>query len=88
MLRSVRTGIAGLEAQADAASLAVKSAMGDAEILTWQGQTLATWKSAKPGRKTDWKAIAAGASIPQALIDQFTTETASSRRFFLKDETK
>ena len=88
ILRSMRSGIAALEVQADAAALAVKSALGDAELLTWQGQTLATWKSAKPGRKTDWKAVAVAAGADQALIEQFTNETAGSRRFLLKDEIK
>jgi putative phage-type endonuclease len=87
-LHRVRTGIAALEAQADDTTIAIKSAMGDAELLTWQGRTIATWKSAKPGRKTDWKSVAAAVAADQAQIDKFTNETAGSRRFLLKDESK
>jgi putative phage-type endonuclease len=87
-LRSTRAGIAALEEKADAAALLIKSAMGDAEALTWRGTTLATWKSAKAGRKTDWKAICNSLAAPQQLIEMFSTETAGSRRFLLKDETK
>ena len=85
-LRNLRAEIKALQAQESDAVLTLKAAMGEAEALVWQGQTLATWKSAKPTRKTDWKAAAAAAGIDAALIDRFTTEAAGSRRFLLKDE--
>lgn len=87
-LRSTKAGIYALEEQADAAALLIKSAMGDADTLTWRGTTLATWKSAKASRKTDWKAICGKLAAPQQLIEMFSTETAGSRRFLLKDESK
>ena len=85
-LRNLRADIRTLQDQEADAILAIKAAMGEAEALIWQGQTMATWKSAKPTRKTDWKAVAAAAGVDAALIERFTTEAAGSRRFLLKDE--
>lgn len=85
VLREAKAQAANYEAVADAAALGIKAALGDAEALVWQGETLATWKSAKPGSKTDWKAVANALAAPKEVIDQFTTETAGSRRFLMKD---
>lgn len=85
-LRNTRAGIKALKEQEDAAALALKAALGDAEALTWQGETLCTWKSARASQKTDWKAVCNAAAVPAGLIQMFTTEAAGSRRFCLKDE--
>ena len=85
VMREARAQMANYEAIADAAALSIKTSLGDADALVWQGETLATWKSAKPGSKTDWKAVANALDAPKEVIDQFTTETAGSRRFLMKD---
>lgn len=91
-LRNTRAGIKALKEQEDAAALALKAALGDAEALTWHGETLATWKSAKPTRKTDWKGACSRLAahvdkyLADDIIDMHTTEAAGSRRFCLKDE--
>ena len=74
------------EGIADAAALAIKAAMADAEALIWNGQTIATWKSARASTKTDWRAVCNAAGVPAGLIQQFTYETQGSRRFLTKDE--
>ena len=85
-LRATRASIKALEEQEAAAAMVIKSAMGDAEILTSGEITLASWKSAAATRKTDLKAACNAAAVPASLIDLFTTEAAGSRRFLLKDE--
>jgi len=86
VLRTAKEQAKAYEDAAEAAAVALKAALGDAEALTYQGQTLATWKSAKPSRRTDWKAVANAIAAPANVIELFTTETAGSRRFLLKDE--
>jgi len=85
-LRTAKDEIKAWEAKADAAALTIKAAMGEAESLIWNGETLATFKSAKPSAKTDWKAIATGLKPTAELIAQHTTTTQGSRRFLIKDE--
>lgn len=85
-LRDIKAKAKEYDAAADAAAVAIKAAMGDAEALTWQGETLATWKGAKDSTRTDWKAIASTLGYSQELFDCHTTTTSGSRRFILKDE--
>ena len=85
-LRRVRKQIGELKLDEDALAISVKAYMKDAEALVCDGQTLATWKSAAPTRKTDWEAVANALSAPKTLIEMFTTEAAGSRRFLPKDE--
>lgn len=85
-LRLVRTQISELEKDEDALAVAIKAYMADAEALTVGGAAVATWKSAATTKKTDWKAVANALAAPKELVDMFTTETASSRRFILKEE--
>lgn len=56
----------------------VKMAMLDAEALTFNGETLATWKASKPSRKLDTK------SIPDAIAAQYMIEVPGTRRFNIK----
>lgn len=46
-LKNMKKGYSVLESRIDAASEAVKLAMGDAEAITYNGSTLVTWKSGK-----------------------------------------
>jgi predicted phage-related endonuclease len=85
-LREARHAVKINEGIADAAALAIKAAMGEAEALIWNGQTIATWKSARASKKTDWRAVSKAAAVPAGLIKQFTVETLGSRRFLTKDE--
>lgn len=68
------------EEEAEAIEL-LKLAMGDAEKLTANGETLATWRAAKPSAKFDAKRFCA--EHPQ-VAEAYTTETPGSRRFLLK----
>lgn len=86
ILRDMKAKANEYEAAAEAAAVAIKASMGDAEALTWQGETLATWKSAKDSIRTDWKAVATEAMADSFLIQKHTTTTSGSRRFIIKDE--
>lgn len=75
--------------QADAASsecerlkTEIMNFMGQAEKLTHQGKTLATWKNAKPSVRLDTKALSK--AYPE-IASQFSSASAGSRRFLFKD---
>lgn len=85
--RTAKARMAEAEAEYEAAVERIKVAMGELSALTCNGQTLVTWKAAKPTRRTDWKALVHHHwPVPPAdLVEQFTTETPGSRRFLLKE---
>lgn len=59
--------------------------IGEAEQLAdVDGTTLATYKSAKPAQKTDWKAVAREAGASSEIIERHTTEKPGSRRLLVK----
>lgn len=58
--------------------------IGEASVLRYRGETLATYKAARDGSKTNWKAVAQAMNPPAELIAQHTIQTAGSRRLLLK----
>ena len=70
-----------LEVNIERLQIEIKNAMGDAQVLGLDGDTLATWKSSKPTRRFDAKAFKAAHA---ALHDEFCAESPGSRRFVLK----
>ena len=80
-LRSVRGLLRDLNTQEEELESRVKLAMGDAAVLSVNGETAATWKSAKPSMRFDSGAFKA--TQPETY-QQFCREQ-SSRRFLLKD---
>ncbi len=83
--REAKARMAQAEADYDAAVERIKLALGERSALTLNGQPLATWKAAKPTRRTDWKAVAEALHAPADVIAAHTTETPGSRRFLLKE---
>lgn len=80
-LKDVRSQISELEAQEKAMLDTLKMAFNDAEAITHDGQTLATWKASKPSMKFD----SALFKIEQAeLYDKYCKETQMARRFLIK----
>lgn len=59
----------------------IKLAFGDAEGITYEGTTLATWKAPKPSQRFDAKALQADCP---SLYEKYLVPTQSSRRFLLK----
>jgi predicted phage-related endonuclease len=81
-LRAAKDKIAALQEDYDAILVQVQNYMGDASVLqTVAGDTLATWKSAKPSKKFDAKAFQT--SLPETY-EKFVKEAPGSRRFLLK----
>jgi len=91
VLREAKREIGIQESIADSAMIAIKNAIGITEGIAWNGETLATWKSARPSAKTDWRAVAAdleaqvGREQFNAAVQSHTATIAGSRRFLLKD---
>jgi putative phage-type endonuclease len=85
--REAKSRIAQAEAEFEAATERIKLALGERCALTINGKPLVTWKSSKPTRRTDWKALVYHhwPVPPSDLVEQFTTETPGSRRFLIKE---
>mgnify|MGYP000849646857 FL=1 len=73
-----------VEAAIERISTQIKLAMGNAALLLYDGKPIATWKSNKPSKKTNWQAIAGELSAPQELIDRHTNMVAGNRPLLLK----
>lgn len=80
-LKDVRAEINKLEEQKEALEAKLKMGFGDAEAISYGGNTLATWKAGKDSEKFDAKAFQA--DHPE-LAKQYTKSVKSSRRFLLK----
>ena len=80
-LKEVREEIARSEAEKEELEAKIKIGFGDAEAISYGGQTLATWKTAKDSAKFDSKAF--GKAHPD-LAQEFTKIVPGTRRFILK----
>ena len=79
-----KTMVKHADAAIDMLSTKIKLAMGDAATLLHDGKVIATWKSNKPSRKTDWQAVAQELSAPMTLIERHTKIVAGNRPLLLK----
>ena len=80
-LKDVRKQIDALEERKETLEGRIKLAFGDAEAISYGGQTLATWKAPKPSMKFDAKAFQAE---NKALCEPYMRESVGARRFLLK----
>ncbi len=80
-LKEVRTELKALEERETALEDTIKVAFGDAEALSYGGDTIATWKAPKASLKFDAKAFQA--EHPD-LAKPYMKETQGARRFLLK----
>lgn len=80
-LKDVRTELSKLEATKEELEARIKIGFGDAEAMSYGGQTLATWKAAKDSSKFDSKLFCK--ENPE-LAGKYTTTQPGSRRFLLK----
>lgn len=64
-------------------AMELKQLIGDKAGIMGRGWS-ATWKTNKPSRKVDWKAIAEKAAIPEDVIEAATLEVPGSRVFRFK----
>lgn len=72
------------DAAVDRISTQIKLAMGNAALLLYEGRPIATWKSNKPSRKTDWQAVAGELDATLELIERHTKIVAGNRPLLLK----
>lgn len=80
-LKDVRKQLDALEERKETLEGRIKLAFGDAEAISYGGDTIATWKAPKPSKKFDAKAYQADHSD---LCAPYMRETQGSRRFLLK----
>lgn len=80
-LTSLKQKIAELDKEKAELEERMKLGFGDAEGLSYGGETIATWKSPKPSLKFDEKAFKA--AHPE-LHTEFLKEVQGARRFLLK----
>ena len=72
----------GAEAEASDVKASIMVAMEDGEILIGpDGEKLATWKSNKASKKTNWEAVAKALAPDESLIAEWTTEKSGARVF-------
>ena len=80
-LKKVKEEIDALTARKEELEAQIKLGFGDAEAISFEGQTLATWKAPKPTKKFDAKAFQAE---NEKLCEPYMRETQGARRFLLK----
>lgn len=80
-LREIKKQIKGLETTQAELEERIKLAFGDAEGISFDGQTLATWKAPKPSQKFDAKAFQ---SDDPETYSKYVKPQQGARRFLLK----
>ena len=80
-LKALKERIAELDEQKTELEEKIKLGFGDAEAISYGGQTIATWKAPKPSEKFDAKAFA---KEHPDIAREFTTPYQGARRFLLK----
>ena len=81
-LKNLQTELAHTQEEIDKLKQDLMLYMKDAELLTHQGQALATWKSPKPSLKLDTKRLSL--EEPE-LVSKYQMEVTNSRRFLIKE---
>lgn len=80
-LKDVKKELEALEERKEQLENTLKLGFGDAEAISYQGQTLATWKAAKDSTKFDSKAFCT--EHPDMAV-QYTKTQQGTRRFLLR----
>lgn len=81
-LKSLNEQVEQYEAEISQIKQSIMGRMQDAEILTFDGQTLATWKSPKPSFRLDAKRLTEG---HPDLVHQYQVPIQNSRRLVIKE---
>ena len=80
-LKDVKKQIAALEERKDTLEGRLKLAFGDAEAISYGGDTIATWKAPKPSVRFDAKTFE---KENPDIVKPYMRETQGARRFLLK----
>jgi putative phage-type endonuclease len=81
-LKSLNEQIDHYEAEVSQIKQSIMGQMQDAEVLTFQGQTLATWKAPKPSLRLDSKRLS---EEHPDLVHQYKIPIQNSRRLVIKE---
>jgi putative phage-type endonuclease len=81
-LKGLNSQIKQFECEASEIKQKIMEQMQDAELLNFEGQTLASWKTPKPSYRLDTKSLAQN---HQELVKQFQVPIQNSRRFVIKE---
>lgn len=81
-LKTLESQAQGNEAQIEAIKQTLMEQMADAEILTYAGKPIVTWKAPKPSYRIDTKRLSV--DYPE-LIKAYQSPIQSSRRFIVKE---
>jgi putative phage-type endonuclease len=81
-LKSLNEQVEQYEAEISQIKQSIMGQMQDAEILTFDGQTLATWKSPKPSLRLDAKRLT---EEHPDLVHQYQVPIQNSRRLVIKE---
>ena len=90
-LSNLKTNYKAAETRIETLSTLIKARMGEAALLTYNGQKLATWKSNKASIKTDWKEAffdladnVTDSDLVNEILKTFTTTKPGARVFLIK----
>ncbi len=81
-LKSINEQIDSYEQEVSTIKQSIMAQMQEAEVLTYQGQVLATWKAPKPSTRLDTKKLS---SEHPELIEAYQVQVANSRRLVIKE---
>jgi putative phage-type endonuclease len=81
-LKSLNEQVESYEAEISQIKQSIMGQMQDAEVLTFHGQTLATWKAPKPSLRLDAKRLTE--EYPD-LVHQYQVPIQNSRRLVIKE---
>lgn len=91
---NVKSNLKTLESQLETLTTQIKSRMGEAALLMYNGQKLATWKTNKDSEKIDWKGFAIELMLRtngaiskdniEEMMRRFTTVKPGARPFLIK----
>jgi predicted phage-related endonuclease len=80
-LHLLNSEIEAFEQEISSIKQTIMTQMGEAETLTYQGKTLATWKAPKPSFRLDSKRLEADDPL---LYERYKTPIQNSRRLVIK----
>lgn len=80
-LKSLNEQVERYEAEISQTKQSIMDQMQDAEVLTYDGQTLATWKAPKPSLRLDAKLLS---EEHPNLVHQYQVPIQNSRRLVIK----
>jgi predicted phage-related endonuclease len=81
-LKSLNEQIDSYEQESSQIKQSIMGQMQDAEVLTFHGQTLATWKAPKPSLRLDAKRLS---EEHPDLVHQYQVHIQNSRRLVIKE---